>query len=64
MTITLLLIQKMNTDVLFLYGDKMKENAEMILATSLWTTWQSDTALVYFYFCSQPYMTQLKLMFK
>lgn len=35
MTITLLLIQKMNTDVLFLYGDKMKENAEMILATSL-----------------------------
>lgn len=64
MTITLLLIQKMNTDVLFLYGDKMKENAEVILATSLYTTWQSASASVYFYFCSQPYMRQLKLMFK
>jgi len=66
MAIPLLWIQEMNTDVLFLYGDKMKENvyAEVILATSLYTTWQPASALVWFFFCSQPYMRQLKLIFK
>lgn len=40
MTITLLLIQKMNTDVLSLNGGKIKENmrAEVNSATSLYTT--------------------------
>lgn len=40
MTITLLLIQKMNTGVLSLNGDKMKENmyAKVSSATSLYTT--------------------------
>lgn len=58
MTITLLLIQKMNTDVLSLNGGKIKENmrAEVSSATSLYTTWQVSSELVHLYYYSQPCM--------